>query len=131
MTRKTLLLLVFVLTYLSAESQNKNVISDKEAVVHDENLNTDKKNTVHITNISVLESDSKSFIPQEKIAITENSSVKKAKTQVSSSVTLLTAKEISASKAVNRKALVKDKTLKKSTKKRVTIHNLSATPIEN
>ena len=135
MTRKTLLLFAFIFIYISAESQIRDVISVKSVVVDDANLNKDQKNTVHITNISVLRSDSKSFVPQEKQAIvnsvSDNTSMKKPQTQISLSATLLTSKQVLESKTIRKQAIVGDKSPPKSDKKRVTIINLSATKIEN
>lgn len=135
MTRTTLLLFVFILIYISAESQNKEVISDRTAVITDENLNRNNTNAVRITHISVLRSDSKSFIPQEKQAIvnnvSDNTSMKKAKTHVILSSAPMTAERVSSNTTINRQAIAVDKTQQNSDKKRVTITNLSATQIEN
>ena len=135
MTRKTLLLFAFIFIYISAEPQNKDVISNKMAVVDDDNLNKDRKNAVLITQISVLSSDLKSITPQEKEVVfnntSDNSSTKKVQTRISLSATLVTSEQVSKSKTISRQAIEGDKSPPKSDRKRVTITNLSATKIEN
>lgn len=135
MTQKALLLFVFIFIWISAQSQNKDVISNKSAVVDDVNLNRNNTNEIHITHISVLSSDLKSFTPQEKEVVinstSDNSSMKRSQTQISLSATLMSVEQVSESKTISRQAIIVDKTQRISDKKRVTITNLSATKIEN
>jgi hypothetical protein len=131
MIRKALILLVVLFTYITAESQNKEAISVKSLVVENIDSGTKKINDVHITEAIILNSNTESFVPEERKAITskatDNSKVKISKTRVSSTVILMKVEQFSENKNSQKREAIGNKT----NKRHVIVTPLTAKKIEN